>query len=76
MNNRKFFTGNSVTCHHDGYTTTVFAIVEAVDRDDAVAKLRKKFPEQSPDSWLVGFDPKDGNDGIIWHKVGCYKNDE
>ena len=54
----------------------MFAVVEAVDRDDAVAKLRKKFPEQSPDSWLIGFDPKDGDDGIIWHKVGCDKNDE
>jgi len=76
MNNRKFFTADSHTFHDDGYVTSVFAVVEASDKDDAVAKLRKKFPEQSPDSWLIGFDPKDGDDGIIWHKVGCYKNDE
>lgn len=69
MNNRKFFTADSYTYHGDGYDTSVFAIVEAVDKDDAIAKLRKKFPEQSPDSWIVEFDPKAGDDGIIWHKV-------
>ena len=42
MNNRKFFTADSYTFHDDGYVTSVFAVVEAVDRDDAVAKLRKK----------------------------------
>ena len=76
MNNRKFFTANSYTFHDDGYTTSVFAVVEASDKDDAIAKLRKKFPEQSPDSWLIEDVIKSDDDVIIWHKVGCYKNDE
>jgi len=76
MNNRKFFTANSYTFHDDGYGTSVFAVVEASDKDDAIAKLRKKFPEQSPDSWLVEDVIKSDDDVIIWHKVGCYKNDE
>ena len=76
MNNRKFFTANSHTFHDDGYGTSVFAVVEASDKDDAIAKLRKKFPEQSPDSWLVEDVIKSDDDVIIWHKVGCYKNDE
>ena len=71
MNNRKFFTGNSVTCHHDGYTTTVFAIVEAADEDDAVAKLRKKFPEQSPASWLVER-CSEAEGGIVWYDEDLY----
>jgi len=76
MNNRKFFTANSHTSHDDGYVTSVFAVVEASDKDDAIAKLRKKFPEQSPDSWLIEDVIKSDDDVIIWHKVGCYKNDE
>ena len=73
MNNRKFFTANSHTFHADGYGTSVFAVVEAVDRDDAIAKLREKFPEQSPNSWLIEDSIKSGDDGIIWHEEVCYK---
>jgi len=73
MNNRKFFTANSHTSHDDGYVTSVFAVVEASDKDDAIVKLRKKFPGQSHDSWLIGFDPKDGDEGVIWYKIDCKK---
>ena len=76
MNKRKFFTADSYTFHGDGYGTSVFAVVEAVDKDDAITKLRKKFPEQSPDSWIIEDVIKSDDDVIIWHKVGCYKNDE
>ena len=76
MNNRKFFTADSYTFHADGYCMSVFAVVEAVDKDDAVAKLRKKFPEQSPNSWLVEDAIKSGYDGIIWYQVRCDKINE
>lgn len=76
MNNRKFFTANSYTFHDDGYVTSVFAVVEAVDRDDAIVKLRKKFPEQSPNSWIIEDVIKSCDDGIIWHEEGWYKCDE
>jgi hypothetical protein len=76
MNNRKFFTADSYTFHADGYVTSVFAVVEASDKDDAITKLRKKFPEQSPNSWIIEDVIKSDDDVIIWHKVGCYKNNE
>jgi len=66
MNNRKIFSANSVTFNADGYIVSVFAIVKAVDKEDALVKLRQKFLEQSPDSWIIGDELVNTHDGIIW----------